>query len=183
MMRKIRIVPVLFTAAAAALVLFGGWLLYTKVAVEGPLDKAVNEIADIASADAPVIERDQVTIKLTLAPDASLKDVYDSINKEGKDVIGGRELKLDISNADSSDKLERLWSTVLFDVAEAMEKKNYSGIPTAMDKMAQTDEGKGVKSVTEIDEKNVYITIIDGDHRKYVVLPRTPIMLEVPTYA
>lgn len=183
MIRKIRIVPVLFTAAAAALVLFGGWLLYTKVAVEGPLDKAVNEIADIASADAPVIERDRVTIQLTLAPDASLKKVYDSIHKEGKEVIGDRELQLDISNSDSSDKLERLWSALLFDVAEAMENKNYSGIPAAMEKMAQTEKGKGVQSVTEIDETNVYITLIDGEYRKYIVLPRTPVMLEVSTYA
>ncbi|WP_052350433.1 hypothetical protein [Paenibacillus gorillae] len=181
MLHKIKIIPVLLTAAATALVLFGGWLLYNKVALEAPLDKAVQGVAGIESAQAPVIDRDRVSISLTLKPDASLKQVYDAIQQNGKDVIGSKELKLNIDNAKSNDKLDKLWSTVLFDVAQAMETKAYSDIPKAMNRISE--EHAGITTNTEMDENNVYITIMDGANRKYVVLPRTPVMLEVSAHA
>jgi len=178
---KLRITPILLTVAASALILFGGWVLYNQFAVEAPLQKAVNQISGIASADAPKMDKERVALRVTLEPNANLKAVYDSINKQGKSSIGNRELQLSIDNATSSERLEKLWSTVLFTVAESMETKRYSDIPVAMDKLAQTNSG--IKVVTEMDQTNVYVTIKDETSSKYVVLPRTPAMLEVSAHA
>lgn len=178
---KLRVLPIILTVAASAIVLFGGWLLYNQFAVDAPMQKVIKQVEGIASSDAPVIDNKRVTIKLQLDSNANLKTVYDAISKQGKDVIGDRELVLDIKNNDSSEQLDELWSSVLFDVAEAMETKTYSDIPAAMERLA--NENKGVNSVTEMDDTNVYITIKNESSSKYIVLPRTPVQLEVSAYA
>lgn len=178
---KLRIVPFVLSAAATALLLFGGWMLYKQFAVVSPFEKSIGQVEGVASANAPTIDEDRVSVKVTLTPDANLKKVYESIAKEGKDAIGSRELTLDIANAAPSAQLEKVWSSVLFDVAEAMEKKNYSDIPNALEKA--TASNKAIQYVTELDDNNVYITLKDGSSTKYVVLPRTPAMLEVSAYA
>jgi hypothetical protein len=178
---KLRIVPFVLSAAAAALLLFGGWMLYKQFAVVSPFQKSIGQIDGVASANAPTIDQNHVSVKVTLKPDANLKDVYESIAQEGKEAIGSRELTLDITNAAPSEQLEKAWSSVLFDVAEAMEKKNYSDIPNALEKAAASNNA--IQYVTELDDHNVYITLKDGNSAKYIVLPRTPAMMEVSAYA
>ncbi|GLX68935.1 hypothetical protein [Paenibacillus glycanilyticus] len=178
---KLRIVPFVLSAVATAVLLFGGWMLYKQFAVVSPFQKSIGQIEGVASAKEPTIDQDVVSVQVSLKPDANLKDVYESIAKEGKDAIGSRELKLDITNAAPDDQLEKVWSSVLFDVAEAMEKKNYSQIPNALQKA--TASNKEIQFATELDDNNVYITLKDGNSTKYVVLPRTPAMLEVSTNA
>lgn len=178
---KLRIVPFVLSAVATALLLFGGWMLYKQFAVVSPFEKSIGQVEGVASANAPAIDEDHVSVRVALTPDANLKDVYESIANEGKAAIGSRELKLDITNAAPSPQLEKVWSSVLFDVAEAMEKKNYSDIPNALEKA--TASNNAVQYETELDDHNVYITLKDGSSTKYVILPRTPAMLEVSTYA
>ncbi|WP_127494074.1 hypothetical protein [Paenibacillus glycanilyticus] len=178
---KLRIVPFVLSAVATALLLFGGWMLYKQFAVVSPFQKSIGQIEGIASANAPTIDQDRVSVQVTLKPDANLKDVYESISKEGKEAIGSRELSLDITNQAPSDQLEKVWSSVLFNVAEAMEKKNYSEIPIALQKA--TANHAGITFETALDDNNVYITLKDGNSTKYVVLPRTPAMLEVSANA
>jgi hypothetical protein len=178
---KLRIVPFVLSAVATALLLFGGWMLYKQFAVVSPFQKTIGQVEGVASANAPTIDQDHVSVKVTLEPDAKLKDVYENIAKEGKDTIGDRELQLDITNAVPSGQLDKVWSSVLFDVAEAMEKKSYSEIPNALQKAAAANAG--VRYETALDENNVYITLKDDTSTKYVVLPRVPAQLEVSTYA
>lgn len=178
---KLRVVPTLITVAASVLILFGGWLLYNQVAIDAPLQKAVKQVDGIAQADTPVLDKDVVSIQLTLEPDADLKAIYDSIKEKGKDIIGNRELQLTITNSDTSQRLEKVWSSALFDIAQAMETKQYSNIPASLTQIAKLNEG--VQFVTDMDDKNVYITLKDGSASKYVVLPRESAQLEVSTYA
>ncbi|MFF2482206.1 hypothetical protein [Paenibacillus sp. NPDC058071] len=178
---KIRIVPVLITAAAAAVLLFGSWFIYNRMVIEKPLNKAIQNIAGISSADEPVLGQGRVSLRLTLGENADLKQVYEQINEQGKDVIGKKELDLQIANAHSNDRLDKLWSGALFDIAQAMETKSYSNIPKTMNGIAKQNEG--VQAVTDMDDHNVYITLKDGKHYKHVVLPRTPVMLEVSARA
>ncbi|MNZ63971.1 hypothetical protein D3C78_821290 [compost metagenome] len=175
-MMKPRITPIIITAAISAVILFGGWSVYHQVAVAAPLEKAVADIEGVKSIGKPVISEEQVMIDVVLESGANVRSVYNGIEKNGSDVIGDRALKLNIKT-ESDEQLESLWSSVLFDIAEAMETRAYSSIPDVMkDAAAQT---KGVSVTTEMDETNVYITITNEASVKYVVLPRTPIQMGV----
>jgi hypothetical protein len=174
-MIKPRIIPVIITAAITASVLFGGWAIYNQVAVAAPLDKVVNEVQGVVSSDKPVMNRDQVTIQLELAPNANIRDIYGSIATNGKDVFGNRRLDLEIKGK-SSKQLDDLWYSSMFKVAEAMETKTYSSIPAAMNDAAKAMKDTAI--TTEMDDTNVYITIKNTEAIKYVVLPRTPAKLE-----
>ncbi|MFC5650768.1 hypothetical protein ACFPYJ_16965 [Paenibacillus solisilvae] len=170
---KIRLMPTLITVVLSASLLVGGWFIYRNVATVQPLERIVAEVPGVVQAN-PVISNDAVTLDLTLDKDANIRNIYDRIANDGKAVIGSRELKLNIQPVANEDqtKLDDVWSSVLFDVAQAMEHRNYSDIPAAMKQMEH--QFPGVKATTEMDDINVYITLKDGNSAKYMVLPRTP---------
>ncbi|WP_169081686.1 hypothetical protein [Paenibacillus sp. PL91] len=174
-MIKPRVMPVIITAAISASVLFGGWAIYNQVAVAAPLEQVVNEVQGIVSSSKPVMDNEQVTIQVELAPNANIRDIYENIATNGKNVFGDRKLVLEIKE-NSSKQLDDLWYSSMFEVAEAMETKTYSSIPEAMNKAAKAM--KDVTIATEMDDNNVYITIKNTEAVKYVVLPRTPAQLE-----
>lgn len=175
-MKKPRIIPIIVVAVVSVLVLFGGWTIYNQVAIAAPLQQAFKNMEGVVSSTKPVITRDQVTIEVVLAPGANIREIYESISANGKDVFGDRRLKLDIKT-EPNKQLDDLWYASLFKVAEAMENKAYSEIPKAMSDAAKSYEDVTVSS--EMDNKNVYITIKNKDAVKYVVLPRTPGQMEV----
>ncbi|QAY66123.1 hypothetical protein [Paenibacillus protaetiae] len=170
-----RVLAVVLTVAASVTILFGGWFLYERSVVAAPLQKAINSSDGIVEAGKPDITAGSVKIKVKLAPDANLRSVYETIYKESRDVIGNRELKLDIDQNGSA-ALDEAWSSALFAVAEAMETKHYSEIPAALSDLSS--HHTGIKATSEMDDKNVYITLKQGDLTKYIVLPRTPAQME-----
>lgn len=174
-MMRPRVMPVIISAAITAAVLFGGWAIYNQVAVAAPLEQVTKEVQGVVSSDNPIMNRDQVTIQVELAPDANIRDIYESIAANGKDIFGERRLELDIKGK-SSKLLDELWYVSMFKVAEAMETKTYSSIPVAMNEAAKSM--KDVTVTTQMDDTNVYITIKNTEAVKYVVLPRTPAQLE-----
>ncbi|MFC4777607.1 hypothetical protein ACFO9Q_12490 [Paenibacillus sp. GCM10023252] len=175
MMTKLRIMPILISAAAAALVLFGGWLIYHQVAVKAPLEGVVNKLPGVVSSEQPQFKPDLVTVSLLLDDNANLHDIYSRIMKEGSGSIGDRELQLDIKNKPDQ-RLEKMWSSILFEVAEAMETQTYSNIPAAMSQLMK--DHPDVQATTDMDDSNVYITMKSQGAAKYVVLPRTPARME-----
>ncbi|MGM0880424.1 MAG: hypothetical protein ACQEXQ_05210 [Bacillota bacterium] len=175
-MMRPRIIPVIITAAVTASIFFGGWAIYNQVAVAAPLEEAVKEIEGVVSAKKPIMDSEHVTVELELTTDANVRTIYETIAANGKDVFGDRKLELEIESKPSK-QLDELWYASLFQVAEAMETKSYSDIPKAMNEAAKAY--KDVTVLTEMDETNVYITIKDAVSAKYVVLPRTPVQLEV----
>jgi hypothetical protein len=173
---RIRWIPALVSVAVGVGLLFGGWFTYEQLAVKGPLEKAISKLPDVVKSTSS-FENGTANVSLTLAEGADLRTVYDQLRTDGASVLKGRELKLDVSGAVSSEVLNKLWSTVLFDVAQAMETKMYSQIPAALDKLAAANKGLTVN--TEMDETNVYVTLHKGEAVKYVILPRTPATMEV----
>lgn len=166
---KIRILPAILTAVLSAGLLVGGWYTYRNVATLGPLERIVADMPGVSAA-APIIDRDSVTMELTLDRDANVKDVYETIVREGESVIGSRELKFDIQEMGNQEELDKVWSTVLFDIAEAMENRHYTDIPAAMNRLEK--QFADVQATSEIDEVNVYITLKNGETVKHIVLPR-----------
>ncbi|GGF89119.1 hypothetical protein GCM10010916_03030 [Paenibacillus abyssi] len=144
--------------------------MYRNFAVQQPLEKFVAQLDGVQSAK-PVIDGRTVRVELQLKQGADLRDIYEKIATEGTPMLGGRELQLELKKS-SNEKLDQLWSSMLFKVAEAMETRQYSKIPAAMQQLEQANEGLTVH--TEMDDTNVYITMSDGKASKYIVLPRIP---------
>jgi len=167
---KIRWIPTLITAVLSACLLVGGWYIYRNMSTVRPLEQIMAQIPGVTEAK-PEIGRDTVTVELTLDKDADVRAVYDKINREGKSVIGGRELKLQIREGTDQSKLDTVWSSMLFGIAQAMDHRNYSTIPQTLKQAEQ--QFNGIQAVSEMDEANVYITLKDGDAVKHIVLPRT----------
>ncbi|MBM7564533.1 hypothetical protein [Paenibacillus sacheonensis] len=166
---KIRPLPIVLTAVITAALLVGGWFLYRNEADLKPLDRIATSTPGVIDAK-PVIGRSSVTLDLTLNRDANLRNVYDTIATEGDDIIGSKELKLNITESEASGKLEDVWASMLFEVAQAMDHRSYADIPKAMQE-AQS-KYPGIQASSEMDDTNVYITLKDDKAVKYVVLPR-----------
>jgi hypothetical protein len=167
---KLRILPLALTAVLTATVLFGGYFAYRHYGVEQPLDRVANGIPGVQSATVDMTAG-QVKVNVDLAPNADLGAVYREVKKDGATMIGGRQLEL-AANSKNSPTLDKAWSYALFDVAEAMDTRKYSGIRDKLELLSQKFPGMTVK--TEMDADNVYISLRDGDAAKYVVLPREP---------
>lgn len=179
-MRKPRWMPTAVIAVLAAGLLFGGYMLYSHFFVAAPLGEAFKSVAGVAEAGKPVIDGSSIKVKLELDNDANLSQVYRDVAAAGKQNGGDRKLELDIAST-SSDELEQLWQSLLFQVAEAMENKTYSDIPQAVEQAASGHDK--VEASTEMDERNVYITLRKDGAAKYMVLPRDGASLGVWSHA
>lgn len=167
---KIRPLPVVLTAVITAGLLIGGWFTYRNEADLKPLDRIATSAPGVVNAQ-PVVGRSSVTLNLTLNRDANLRNIYDTIATKGNDIIGSKDLKLNIEKAGSSAALDDVWASMLFEVAQAMDHRSYADIPAAM-KQAESEHA-GIQAESEMDDTNVYITLKDGKGVKYIVLPRT----------
>ncbi|MHA7963464.1 hypothetical protein ACX93W_04905 [Paenibacillus sp. CAU 1782] len=179
-MRKPRWAPTAIIAACAAGLLFGGYMLYSHFFVAAPLGEAFKSVTGVAEAGEPVVNENSIKVTLELEKDASLSQVYRDVAAAGKQSGGDRKLELDIA-AKSSEELEQLWQSLLFQVAEAMENKTYSDIPQAVEQAASRHDK--IEASTEMDERNVYITLRKDGAAKYMVLPRDGASLGVWSHA
>ncbi|MEB3101307.1 hypothetical protein [Ferviditalea candida] len=165
---KLRLLPIMISLIGTTVLLFGGWFVYQSVAMESPLSSIVRQLPGVEQASAE-ISASEIRIDLKLKQDASLREIMETIRKEGKSVIGDRKLNVVVTNP-STESLDRIWSGALFDVAQAMEKRNYSSIPDTLEALAE--KYGNIRTSAEMDEENVYIRISDGTHSKFVILPR-----------
>lgn len=169
---KLRLVPVLLTSLLSAALLFGGWYAYRQYAVQEPLQKIVSSYEGVTNSHIS-INRNQVTLKLDLAPGTKLKELVQYVNSEGKSSIGSRALKLDV-NQKSNELLDEYWDKAMFSVAEAMESRKYTLIPAKLDGLKeQYSQYQNVIATTEIDDSNVYVSLSNGKDSKFIILPRT----------
>jgi hypothetical protein len=174
---KLRFLPILLSVAISATLLFGGWFAYQSVAMESPLSSIASNTPGVKLVNTH-ISSEAVLMELKLEPGTSLREVYNRIQTEGSTLIGKKELKLKVLN-DSTPKMDQWWSSALFDVAQAMETKQYTQIPKTL--QARTLDSDGLKVATEMDDKYVYIALTDGGNSKYLMLPRTSARMGVWT--
>lgn len=174
-MKSLRPLPIVISVVLSAALLFGGLFVYRTVAMHNPLVDIVNQSTGVQSSTV-AINDDQVDIKVKLDGNASLREIYENITSRGSAIIGKREVKLGIDQS-TSPELEAWWSSALFEIAEAMDTKQYAKIPVTLKNKAA--EMQGLKAVTEMDDNNVYIQLTSGDKMKFIILPRTPAKMGV----
>lgn len=166
---KLRVFPIAATVVVSSLLLFGGWYTYRQMAIKEPLNKIVQEYDGVNSAHFN-INHNTITLKLDLDPNTNLGDLVQYVRDDGKSLIGGKTLKIDVENH-SSANLDKWWSDALFPIAEAMENRKYTEITSTLEKMEK--EHPGLKATAELDETNVYISLTEGKSSKFMILPRT----------
>jgi hypothetical protein len=172
---KLRLLPIIITIFTTSAILFGGWFIYHNIAVENPLNSTVRAVHGVQQVTTD-ITNNQVAMDLKLTNDANLRDLYAVISKEGASLMSNRELKLQL-DSQSTPQLEEWWSSALFEVAQAMETKHYADIPQVLKTKAQ--QIPGLQVATEMDDTNVYVRLTDGNHSKYIILPRIPAKIGV----
>lgn len=167
---KLRIIPILATIVLSVCILFGGWYAYRIYAVNQPFNKIITQHEGVKNATFTV-DSSAVNVELDLQSGANIADIVQQIQQKGKDIIANRTLNINFKDH-SSKKLDQLWGNTLFTVAQAMENKQYTGIVTAMKQLEQNNHN--VTASAQIDEKNIYITLVEGQHSKFIILPRIP---------
>lgn len=172
---KLRLLPILLTVACSSILLFGGWFVYRSYAMETPLATVVSEAPGVEEADIH-ITNSHVDINLKLSHDANLREIYRHIQQEAAGLLEKRELNLHLDEEDSPD-IDQWWSRVLFDIAQAMETRNYSQIPVTLEE--KSADLPGLEVVTEIDNTNVYVQLSYQGKTKFILLPRVPAQLGV----
>jgi len=172
---NLRLLPIFISLVASSAILFGGWFLYDSFAMENPLDKTINEIPGVKQAKVSV---NSGRVNVTVVPEAgaNIREIYQSIVSKGGSVTEKRQVQLKIEDT-ASPELDRWWSNALFDVAQAMETKQYAEIPVALEK--KKGNYPGLEVLAEMDDQYVYVHLTDGTHDKYVMLPRQPQRLGV----
>lgn len=172
---KLRLFPIMISLAVSSVLLFGGWYVYDSVAMQNPMSELVSGTPGVIESKVDV-SGDRVTVDVRLRPDASLREVHRHIAENGASMIGTRQLDVRV-NGDSTSDLDAWWSRTLFDMAQAMETKQYGQIPDILQRMAAAHPG--ITAESEMDGSNVYVRITDGTHSKFVTLPRTPARMGV----
>ncbi len=167
---KLRVGPIIASVAVSATLLFGGWFAYKQWAVESPFENKLNQYEGVKSVQTDITQK-QALVKLNLEPGTDFGGLVRQIENDGRKWIGSRELKLEVED-NASQELNELWEEALFPVAQAMENKEYTSITAALEKLQQKESGLSAKA--EMDDKNVYITLSDGQASKFIILPRTP---------
>jgi hypothetical protein len=165
---KLRLLPVIISVVVSAVVLFGGWFTYNSFAMEQPLSGLIDKAPGVEQSSMKM-GSDTVSIDLTLKPDADLRQIVHKITAEGSTIIGKRKLDIHIKNADP--QLDAWWSKALFDVAQAMETKQYADIPTTLEAKAAGVSGLHVD--TQMDDSYVYIRLSNAAKSKFIMLPRS----------
>lgn len=167
---KLRPVPLIVTLVVSSGLLFGGWFAYQALAMKDPFLERVAALDGVVDADF-AMERDRALVSVKLAEDANLRETVQELEKAARASLGSRRLAIEAEGVHgTNDRLESIWSVALFDVAEAMETGKYSNIPKVMKELSAS--GAPLVVLAEMDDENVYITLRDGEHAKYVVLPR-----------
>mgnify|MGYP001172736597 CR=1 FL=1 len=172
---KLRLAPILISIAVTALVLFGGWFVYNSVAMKDPLVQLAEQFSGVENVSVRIQEQ-AVNIQLTLTPEADISNIASTLRRESANIIGNRELNLDIIDR-SNQELDEWWSKVLFDVAEAMEARRYGEIPLILDE----HKHEGMHVDTSIDDTYVYVQITQEENVKFVLLKRMPAVMGVWT--
>jgi len=172
---KLRPAPVIATLVVSSGLLFGGWFAYQAWGMKEPFLERAAAVAGVEEAEV-AMERDRAVVTVVLAEDANLRETVRELREAARATLGGRELAVEAVGVHGTiGVLETLWGQALFDIAEAMETGKYSNIPKTAEKLS----GGTVTAAAEMDDENVYITLRDGKHAKYVVLPRRAPVLGV----
>lgn len=163
---KVRAMPILLSLVMTLGILFGGWYTYQQYYVQEPIEQFIVAKPQVVLNDIQ-IQNEKVVVDLDFKdPDTFAKD-YKEIFEYISDKTQGKKVIIQLPK--QGDEMKRLWEEQYFGIAEAMEKQEYSRIPSLMEEMRK--EIKLEKVLTRMDEENIYVYLKKGVNHLYAVLP------------
>jgi hypothetical protein len=165
---RLRLIPILITMSVTTTILFGSWFSFQHWGVSKPIESKVESLQGVEYLEYELKENEFILF-IDVAPEVRLREINEVLEKKLYDILDGRNLAIRV-NDNSSSQLDRWWGEHLFQVAEAMDLRKYASIPKDLKEIS--DDFNNAKAIVEIDEVNVYVQLYEGDHYKFIVLPR-----------
>jgi hypothetical protein len=165
---NLRLKPVVISMVTASVLLFGSWFSFQYWGVTQPIEDQVGNIDGVRLVKQEKTDA-QLILHVEVQPDVRLREVKAQLEKDMAELLAGRSLVLQVQDR-SSDELERWWGEHLFQVAESMDLRQYAAIPEHLQQI--TNDINDSKVIVEMDETNVYVQLYEGDHYKFIILPR-----------
>ncbi|WP_274364634.1 hypothetical protein [Paenibacillus thermotolerans] len=172
---KLRLLPIMITVVVSSVLMFGGWFVYQTMALQDPLTHDVGAVEGVKHVQIDM-DRSSAVVKIELENGVSLDKTYAAVEEAAHNVLGDKPVTIEVANG-GSEALDSIWEQAMFDVATAMETKQYTLIPKRLNELVQANDG--LHASTKMDDKYVYVTLTQGADTKYVVLPRIPVTLGV----
>lgn len=168
MLKGIKWTQVTIISIVSLLFLFGGWYLYQNLSIKSPINEAVSSIDGIKVAELD-IDKKNVNLSLNLYSIDNFQSTYNLVEDTVAPYLKNRTLNIDIVNK-GNENLSLAWSESYFYIAEAIEKREYSLIPKAIDTMQQ--EYNLDRAGYTMDATKIYIDLHQDETSLYIVIPR-----------
>jgi hypothetical protein len=172
---KLKPVPIVLAIVLSGSLLFGGWFAYHSVAMENPLNQTLAGAPGVESSEVKLTD-DKTVFHVKLGIEANVREIVHEIQKKNAEVAGKRAAEIRVTS-NTSPELDAWWAGTLFGVAQAMETSQYAQIPVTLEQKA--GELAGLTVQTEMDDSNVYVRLTEGEHVKFIILPRNPARMGV----
>jgi hypothetical protein len=153
---------------ATLALLFGGWFLYEKVQLEGPI-RAQLEQMESASLVHLQIDREKILIDVDVKNPERFPQEYRQLLDKAKDMAGDREVLVTVGN--TSQTMLEIWHKGQFAFTEAVELRKYSRIPELMDDWKA--EFQLDAALALMDDENVYVYLKKGTEDFYTIVSRS----------
>ncbi|MFZ5596129.1 MAG: hypothetical protein ACOY31_03860 [Bacillota bacterium] len=164
----LKVTVIVLSLLAGLGILLGGQWLYNRYNYERPLSRLLGENGDVISYS--INDRGRVPeIDVRLRKVDNLKESYDLIAGQVKEISGGKEFSIKIQD-DRDQTLEGIYYYAGLAAYEAMSRGNYIEMEGYVARRA-ADEGAQARLY--VDRDRVYIEITRGDKYLYEVIPRT----------
>ncbi|WP_019122405.1 hypothetical protein [Brevibacillus massiliensis] len=164
---SVRKVPVVLSLLATLALLFGGWFIYQKTAIEEPIRTEVNQMTSAKLADL-LVDKERIEMNLTITKPDQFAGEYAQLLAAIKPISAGKQVEIHLTNQDP--ELKQIWSNGIFDITEAMDLHQYSRIPAILNKWK--DANHLDLAASSMDDTNVYIYLQRGSKQYYAILPR-----------
>jgi len=164
---KIRALPVFLSLILTLGLLFGGWFMYQQFYVQRPIEEFI-----VSKQQVVLKEMDIHKVPVTVELDFKDPNTFAMDFKEIKQFIASKTNKpVEIRIPPAGEEMKKLWEEEYFFIAEAIKKQEYSEIPKIIEKVEK--ERQLEKSVTRMDQENIYVYLQKGSDHLYAVLPLT----------
>lgn len=164
--KRTRPIVVLVSLLVTFAVLLAGWLGYEAVAVEEPIRHALADVPHVAVTGVEVTPS-AVVVRVRIDQGANVARTFRDLDETLKEVAKGRDVLIRVENTPSP--LEEIWFRESFAVLEALEKGEYTRIPTVISSWKA--RYRLDRCDAYLDETRLYVALKRGDERLVLVIP------------
>ncbi|MGZ4112090.1 MAG: hypothetical protein ACXVP5_06575 [Tumebacillaceae bacterium] len=164
-MSRIRFVPIMLIFMVSLSVMFGGWELYRKFGLVGPLEQQLAADKNVTHVESVVNGQDR-EIKVTLKKVTDLQTTYEDLET----IIGaqmGSQVKIDLVD-DHTQDLKNVYRSIQPILYSGIAKGDFEAMIQEAEKAAKASGSQG--EIT-MDDHNIYVNVQKNGHTLYEVLP------------